>query len=115
MTRIQGGHGPKRVAELSERVAASNGRLAAFSGQLVLDYRNTHDIAMRTMDELAVYECKWTNMKIDRTTVEDLASKALNLKPDRLGFFSKAGYIDGLDPAHQYFTVDDLYHITASK
>ncbi len=31
MTRFQDGHGPKRVVEFSERVAAS-------TGQLVLDY-----------------------------------------------------------------------------
>lgn len=62
-----------------------------------------------TIQEIGRY---WFN---DRTIVEVLASKAANLKPDRVGFFSKAGYVDGLDPANQYFTVDDLYHITASK
>lgn len=38
---LQGGRGPKRVAELSERVAAFTGCVAAFSGQVVLNYRNT--------------------------------------------------------------------------
>lgn len=73
------------------------------------------DAVMKTEDELAVFECKWTNKKIDRTIVEGLASKAANLKPDRLGFFSKTGYVQGLNPDHQYYTVDDLYSITSYR
>lgn len=73
------------------------------------------DVVMQTEDELAAFECKWTNQKIDRRIVENLASKSSKLEPDRLGFFSKAGYMPGLNPDHEYYTVDDLYNLSVSK
>jgi hypothetical protein len=73
------------------------------------------DAVMRQEDELSVFECKWTNKKFDKKTVDLLVSKAARLKPDTLGFFSKAGYVKGLDPIHLYYTLDDLYGLTVSK
>ena len=73
------------------------------------------DVVMRTEDELAAFECKWTNQKIDRRIVENVVSKSAKLEPDRLGFFSKAGYMQGLNSGHWYYTVDDLYSLSISK
>lgn len=73
------------------------------------------DVVMREETKLTVFECKWTNKKIERNTVELLATKTESLKPDQLGFFSKSGYVKGLDPNHLYYTVDDLYDFTESQ
>lgn len=73
------------------------------------------DAVMQEASRLTVFECKWTNKKIDDRIVDKLIENSTSLHPDRYGFFSKSGYAEGLDPKHLYYSLDDLYHVTVSK
>lgn len=68
------------------------------------------DIVMKTINTLSVYECKWTNKKIDHRVSSRLIEVSTDLNPDIFGFFSKSGYTD-IEKKNEFrfFTPNDLY------
>lgn len=68
------------------------------------------DIVMKTLEQLVVFECKWTNTPINKRVLDELEDKGVYIKANALGFFSKSGYTESLEKADALlYTVDDLY------
>lgn len=68
------------------------------------------DIVMKTINNLSVYECKWSNQSIDHRVGSRLIEVSKDLQPDMFGFFSKSGYTD-IEDKNEYifYTPDDLF------
>lgn len=60
------------------------------------------------------FECKYTKDKIGNPIINELLAKANNskIKPYRLGFFSRNGFLDNIDKKNYlFYTLDDLYKV----
>lgn len=70
------------------------------------------DVCVKTTDHLYVYECKWTNSKIDRSIMETLKYKGKSIFASQYGSFSRSGFDHSISTmSYDLISIDDMFKI----